>query len=122
MKQMELNAIVLIASGMLSMITIVTIIWKSFSFIKKLEDKADRESIQKVLEDMSRIRFDMENINREMHTKVGTIDFQLLIKDIEILKKDMVTKTDFEEFRKDIIHLLSDNLRKQKQTKDNERT
>ena len=87
-------------------IPILIALWKVFSYAKKLEEKVPIMQFEKFI---SKTELDVNSLKLELTNKVDKIRFEILLKDIEILKKDMITTNHLKELEESITREIREN-------------
>jgi len=106
MKELELYIGILV--GLVTALSGATIfIWKMAIRFRTLEDKLDKSDLAPVEKDLVMALHRLDFIEKDIRSKVDNLQFELLLKDFEIIRKDignLPTKEDIREIKNLLRH------------------
>lgn len=95
-------------------ISFVIFIWRLSKYLDQMSSKKDtqdlRISIQELTIQVRDIRYELVSLEKELNARTPISKFDLLLKDVDFLKNQVITKEDLFIFKEELIKELKHEL------------
>lgn len=110
MNTIEIQTILILFSIITGAGACVVTFWKLFKYLNQMSSKKDtqdlRNSIQELTVQIKDIRYELVSLEKELNTRTPVSKFDLLLKDIDFLRNQMVTKGDLYILKEELLYEL----------------
>ena len=84
--------------------------WKLFSYLSQMSSKNDTLELRQMIQDLSLqikdVRYELSSLEKELNARTPVSKFDLLQKDIDFLRSQMVTKKDLYIMKDELLNEL----------------